>query len=103
MDMEKKIIGKINSGPLALMLLATIVRIATDLKVTLKDRIDSKIIMQIDRTTEKNTVKKFIEYITGDEGYRYSVEFEAVVPLIYLNEEFLKIFNIPNCCEIKIL
>jgi 23S rRNA maturation mini-RNase III len=101
--MDKKVIGKINSGPLAIMLLTAIAHVAIDLKITLKDKISGQKVMEIDGNAEKDAVKKFTDCLTGDESYRYSVEFEAIVPLMYLNEEFLKIFNIPNCCEIKIL
>ncbi len=101
--MEKKVMGNINSEPLAIMLLTTIAHVATDLKITLKDKINGQTIIEIDRNAEKDDIKKFIDCLTGDKSYRYSVEFMAVVSLFYLNKEFLEAFNVPGCCEIKIL
>jgi len=103
MAMDKKVVGKINSGPLAVMLLATVATVATEVKITLKDRINGQKVMEIDRSAKDSDVQKFIEYLTGDKSYRYSVEFEALVPLPYVNREFWESFNIPGCCEIKIL
>jgi len=101
--MEKKVVGKINSGPLALMLLTTIANVATELRVILKDRVNGQKVMEIDKSTKYDDIKKFVDYLTGIEGLRYTVEFEAKVPLMYVNREFWETFNIPNCCEISIL
>jgi hypothetical protein len=100
---DKKVVGKINSGPLALMLLAAVAKVATELRATLKDRIDGQKVMEIDKNAEDGDVDKFVSYLTGDKGFRYTVEFEAKIPLMYVNREFLEAFNVPNCCEIKIL
>jgi hypothetical protein len=101
--MEKKVVGKINSGPLALMLLAAIAWVATELRATIKDRIDGQVVMEIDKNAEDGDVDKFVSYLTGDKRFRYTVEFEAKIPLMYVNREFLEAFNVPHCCEIKIL
>ena len=39
MGMNKKIVGKINSAPVAVLLLSVIANVATDLKITVKDKI----------------------------------------------------------------
>ena len=101
--MDKKVVGKINSGPLVLMLLAAIAKVATELRATLKDRIDGQKVMEIDKNAKDGNVKKFVSYLAGEEGFRYAVEFEAKIPLMYVNREFLEAFSVPNCCEIKIL
>jgi len=85
------------------MLLTALANVATELIITLKDRVNGQKVMEIDRNTKDSDVKKFVDYLTGDESYRYTVEFEAKVPLMYVNKDFLETFNIPNCCEIKIL
>ncbi len=102
--MERKIIGKINSGPLAALLLAVVANVANGLKITVMDKIRKEKIMEIDlRNANNDDINKLIEYLTGSESYRYGVEFEASVPLPYVNKEFLEAFNVPNCCEIRIL
>ncbi len=101
--MDKKVVGKIGSGPLAVIILATIANVAKDIKVAVRDRIKEQKIMEVSRSAKDSDVKKLLDYLTGEESYRYVVEFEAVVPLPYVNREFLEAFNIPNCCEIRIL
>jgi len=102
--MNKKIVGKINSAPVAVLLLSVIANVATDLKITVKDKIKGQKIAEVDlRSAKDSDIQKLIEYLTGDESYRYSIEFEALTPLPYVNKEFFETFNVPNCCQIQIL
>jgi len=100
--MDKKVIGKISSGPLALMIITIIANIATEMKIYVEDRKGQKV-MEIDRNAKNDDIQKLIDLLTGNENYRYIVVFEATVPWMYINETFLNAFNIPNCCEIKVL
>jgi hypothetical protein len=102
MAMYKKVVGKIGSGPLAVIVLATVVNVAKDIKIVVRDRIKEQKIMEVSRSSKDDEVKKLLDYLTGEESYRYAVEFEAVVPLPHINKEY-EAFNIPNCCEIRVL
>lgn len=102
-DMDKKVVGKIGSAPLAIMLLAVIVYVAKDIKIVVKDRIREQKIMEVSRDAKDDDIRKLLNYLTGEESYRYVIEFEAVIPLPYVNREFLEAFNVPNCCEIRVL
>jgi hypothetical protein len=115
--MNKKVIGKITGSPalllaaianatemktyLALMVLATIANVATEMKIYIEDRIKGQKVMEIDRNTKNDDIQKLIDLLVN-ESNRYAVVFEATVPWMYINE-ILNTFNIPNCCEIKVL
>jgi len=99
--MNKKVIGKINSAIIALLLLSVLAVNAKDMKIILWDKIKKQNVLEIRKDDD---VQKLLNYLTGDESYRYAVEFEVTMLWPYdVDEEFLQAFNVPNCCEVIIL
>jgi len=101
--MDKKVIGKINSATVALLLLSILAVNAKDMKIIIWDKIKKQNVLEI-RNVKDDDVQKLLNYLTGDESYRYAVEFEVTILWPYdVDKKFLQVFNVPNCCEVKIL
>jgi len=59
------------------MLLAAIAEVATELRAAVKDKIDRQKVVEIGKNAVGVDVKKFTRCLTGDEGFKCAVEFEA--------------------------
>jgi len=99
--MDKKVVGKMDSALLALMVMSLIAPVTKDIKITIRNKITKQIVLE--SLDPKNDIEKLLNYLTGDENYKYAVEFEATLLWPYsINESVLKAFNIPNCCEVSL-
>jgi hypothetical protein len=104
--MEQKIVGKMNSTVVALMVISLIAPVAKNIKIIIWDKIKKEKVLEleVDSKTKEDDIQKLLDYLMNEKKYRYAVEIEATTMWPYsVDAELLKAFNIPNCCEVSIL